>query len=24
LENIGNDACVIVGYHEKASEFMTM
>ena len=24
LENMGNDACVIVGYHEKASEFTTM
>jgi hypothetical protein len=23
LENMGNDACVIVGYHEKASEFTT-
>ena len=22
LENMGNDACVIVSYHEKASEFM--
>ena len=22
LENMGNDACVIVGYHKKASEFM--
>ena len=24
LENMGNDVCVIVGYHEKASDFMTM
>jgi hypothetical protein len=23
LENMGNDACVIVGYHKKASEFTT-
>ena len=23
LEIMGNDACVIVGYHEKASEFTT-
>ena len=23
LESMGNDACVIVGYHEKASEFTT-
>ena len=23
LENMGNDACAIVGYHKKASEFTT-
>ncbi len=23
LENMGNDACVIVGYHKEASEFTT-